>query len=378
MRIALIIERMDPSRGGRELSTAQIAEELTRRGHEVTILCQSGEYSAPGVQLRVLPSRAVGRTARLRRFVRDAQRSIETEAFDISHAMLPVSGVTVVQLRGGTRPGNLAARQRRTRGLGKAVAKLGDTFNEHRRLLARLEREVIASPTLLLPNSEMVAREIDQHYGRSRGVIVVPNGVAVPDVSAQQRAQWRRDGRETLGLGAEDVVFLTIATNFRLKGVDFATRAFAQAFAGDNAPKAHFLILGQAEAPAVTRLAERLGLADHIHLLPPTPEVFRWYSTADVCVLLSWYDACSRVVLEATRWGIPSITTTYNGAAESLTGGAGIVVERPDALDDVAAAMRSLADPEQRARRAKACDVVAEELTIERHVDRLLTAYGKK
>ena len=38
MKIALVIERMDPQRGGREVSTAQVAVALSRRGHEVTVL----------------------------------------------------------------------------------------------------------------------------------------------------------------------------------------------------------------------------------------------------------------------------------------------------------------------------------------------------
>ena len=93
-------------------------------------------------------------------------------------------------------------------------------------------------------------------------------------------------------------------------------------------------------------------------------------------MLLSWYDPCSRVVLEAVRWGIPVITTAYNGAAEVLADGAGIVIASPDETDAAAAAMASLADAGERRRRSDACRAVAERVSIDRHVEGLLAAYA--
>ena len=107
----------------------------------------------------------------------------------------------------------------------------------------------------------------------------------------------------------------------------------------------------------------------------PTDEIHQWYAAADACVLLSWYDPCSRVVLEATRWGIPSITTVYNGASEILADGAGIIVGSPKDRRAVAAAMEELADPHRRAMRARACLDVAERLSMDRHVEELLKIY---
>ncbi|MBN1553540.1 MAG: glycosyltransferase family 4 protein [Phycisphaerae bacterium] len=374
MRIALIIERLDPSRGGRETSTVQIATELIRRGHEVTVLCES-HVDIEGLPVRVIPVRGVSRPARLRNFVHNVQRVLTDESIEVSHAMLPVPGARVYQLRGGTRLGVLAARRRMRRGIGVAMAQLSFTFNEHRRLLAGLERQVISDQTLLLPNSEMVAREIEHHYGRSEGVIVVSNGVAVPEASESRREQWRNEYRQKIGAGPDETVFLTAAKHYHLKGVDWAIRAFAHAF-GEAAHDTRLVCIGQTDASGVRRIAEKLGVAERVTLLPPTTEMFSWYSAADVCVLLSWYDASSRVVLEATRWGLPSITTTYNGAAEVLSGGAGIVVERPDARDEIAGAMKSLTDPERRHKRSVACAAAAEDLTIERHVDELLAVYN--
>ena len=104
-------------------------------------------------------------------------------------------------------------------------------------------------------------------------------------------------------------------------------------------------------------------------------DIFRYYSAADVVLLLSWQDACSRVILEAVRWGVPSITTRYNGAAEVLAEGAGIVVESPDDSAGVAAALATMCDPASRAHMRRACLAKADYLSIRRHVDELEALY---
>ncbi len=53
----------------------------------------------------------------------------------------------------------------------------------------------------------------------------------------------------------------------------------------------------------------------------------------------------------------------------------GIVVERPDDINAVVAGMDSLANPEHRARCARACLHVADRLGMERCVDELIAAY---
>jgi UDP-glucose:(heptosyl)LPS alpha-1,3-glucosyltransferase len=379
MKIALVIERFDPLRGGREVSTGQIAAALARWGHDVTILCQECQDACDGV--RVLPVKAGGwdRTMRLASFARSVRGVAAQEGFDIVHTTLPLPGANVYQPRGGLIGAQAAAALRRRKGSERFVAALAQPLNRHRRKMARMERELVGDPTTLcLAVSEMVAREFMNYYARSENVRVIYNAVEAPDVDGETRRQWRDDVRGRIGAPPGSLVLLTVAKNFELKGVAEAIEAFAQWYhSDDGSPGATLLAVGRKDVEPFRRLAKKRRVGKQVVFVEPTADIFPWYAAADACVLLSWYDPCSRVVLEATRWGIPSITTVYNGAAEVLARGAGIVVSSPRDTDAVVRAIAELADPAQRDQRARACLAVAGHISMGRQVDELVEAYAE-
>jgi len=64
----------------------------------------------------------------------------------------------------------------------------------------------------------------------------------------------------------------------------------------------------------------------------------------------TWYDPCSRVVLEALAVGLPAVTTRYNGAAEVMeVGRHGTVIDEPQDVAALAQALRTTLAPEVRA-----------------------------
>ncbi len=377
MKIALVIERMDAGRGGRETSTAQIACELARRGHEVTILCERGRAPGEGMDVEVLGRHGLGRAVRVRSFARSVRDLTAGGAYDVVHAMLPVPGADVYQLRSGTVPAQrLAGRRRRTL-LGAAAAMALEPLNRSRRARAALEREVLADPKVLcLPVSEMVARELGEFYGRTENVRVVFNAVDVPDVEDEQRADWRQERRFRLGVKRDDFVLLSVAKNLALKGAAELVEGFARWHHGRRGGgDARLVVVGGDVTEGYQRHAGLRDVGSHVHFVPPTEDVFAWYAAADAVALLSWYDPCSRVILEAVRWGVPSLTTAFNGAAEVLADGAGVVVPSPRERRTVAEGIARLADPDRREQMTAACSEIAPRLGIARHVDELLEAY---
>jgi len=318
----------------------------------------------------------MGKAATLRNFVADVRDA--AGEFDVVHAMLPVPGADVYQPRGGSVPAQRAASLRRRRLPGRALAAVGWACNAFRRAQGTLERRVCEEKrTFVLAGSEMVAEEFRRYYGRRNRVRVVYNAVDPPRHSAPMRADLRQRKGWELGVGPDATVFVTIATNFRLKGVDWAIRALARLRERNPDVDARLVAIGQDEPARYALLAEKLGVIDSVDFPGRLADVACWYAAADACILLSWYDPCSRVVLEAATWGVPAITTVYNGAAEAMADGGGIVVASPTDVDAVAAAMGELADPANRAKRSNACLAAAERLGMDRHVDELLEVYGE-
>ncbi|MCY2931141.1 MAG: glycosyltransferase family 4 protein [Planctomycetota bacterium] len=378
MRIALVIERMDPARGGRETSTGQIAALLRARGHEVTLLCQDARWEHEGVTVRALGRKGLLRTRRLENFVHAVQSEMAGGAYDIVHATLPIPGVNVYQPRSGTMPAQAAAALRRRSWVGRVLAAGAMKLQVHRRYLANLEARLVRqTPCLVLPVSEMVARELAEYYGRREGVQVVMNAADVAAVDEQDWSHWRQRARYLLGAGPESTVFLTVAKNFELKGVGELIRGFARWYHRNNRPDARLVVVGRDNVEGYQRHAGLRDVGDRVTFAPPTTEIERWYAACDACVLLSWYDPCSRVVLEALRYGIPCLTTSYNGAAEVLGGGAGVVIASPADTKGLEAALGELHDVGGRQRRREACLAAAGNLSVDRHVSELLAAYAR-
>ncbi len=379
MKIALIIENMDTSRGGRETSTAQIALELADREHDVTIICQAGQSPGEGVAIDALGKRGLLRSRRMANFVSDAQLAAKAGRYDVVHAMLPVPGADVYQPRGGTIPAQLAAIERRLGVIGQIRNGLFGKLNRQRVLLGKLERQVMGDPsTICLAVSEMVAREFADHYGRHDGVKTIYNAADLPQCEPDDWADWRQKLRYRLDVGQRDPVFISIATNFPLKGMDYAIKAFAK-WCDSSAPSktARLIIVGREVVEGYQRLAAMRDIGSKILFVPPTDEIMRYYAAADACILLSWYDPCSRTVLEAARLGIPSITTAYNGASEILADGAGITVSSPKDTKAIMAAFEELSDRQRRSGYAEACLAKADTLSFARHVDELLDVYAE-
>jgi len=376
MRVALVIEAMDPSRGGREISTAQIATGLARLGCDVTVLCRSGSWPDDRVKIEQLGRRGMLRVSRMSNFVAAAGAAAAGGDYDVVHAMLPVSGADVYQPRGGTVPGQIEASVRRWKLAGPLRKAVFEPLNLSRRRLGRLERALVADTSVMcLAVSEMVAQEFTRHYGRSDNVRVVYNGVEIPSIDPEDWAQWRQQVRYKLGVGQDDPVFISVATNFPLKGVTEAIRAFSKWLDRGGCANARLVVVGRELVEGYRRLAGMRGVGSRVVFVPPTREILQWYAAADACILLSWYDPCSRTVLEATTLGIPSITTVYNGAAEILADGAGFVVRSPDDISATVAALEALADPQTRARCRQACAQAAGAASMARHVEQLLGIY---
>ena len=78
------------------------------------------------------------------------------------------------------------------------------------------------------------------------------------------------------------------------------------------------IVAGKGDSQKWRSRASSLGVERFITFAGPTDRVARFRNAADYGAHLSFYDPCSRVVLEGMLSGVPCVTTRFNGAAEII------------------------------------------------------------
>jgi glycosyltransferase involved in cell wall biosynthesis len=145
----------------------------------------------------------------------------------------------------------------------------------------------------------------------------------------------------------------------------------------DNLPEGELLIVGWGEREEELRTAvERRGLESSVTVTGKVPTIHEYYALADVFVSSSIREGLPTTHLEAMAARLPIITTDIPGARETVSDGETGIIVPPRRPDRLAAAMRRLADEEQRDRFGTAGYHRAQErFSIERTVEDHLRLY---
>lgn len=377
MSVALVIERFDPAGGGAERSTSQIAHELIARGHHVVVLAGVAPdrgFVGPDVRRFMTYYRKLDAMS-LRGFSRWAQAQLEQGRFDVSLSVTTAVPASVVQPRSGTiretidrnialRPSPFSRWLKRT---------LVSITPKQRQLLAQ-ERATLTDPCVkrIVAVSQYVSDQLRRHYNIDPAKIdLIPNAAVMPVTDEAERRVLREEIRSGYAIPEGDTVFLFAAHNPRLKGARPLLEAFAKL--RNEGTQATLLMVGSIGYPE-QRHAASLGVRDAVKMVGQTSHMAALYCAADVTVLPSFYDPSSKVVIESLMMGTPAISTAYNGASDFILAGGkvrGRVIADPQDSDALAAAMREMTAPSERARCAAATRGMADELSMKRHVDRL-------
>ncbi len=379
MKIALVSEWLDPWRGGAEQSTWQFVQHVLDAGVEVHLLTRSRPSPTPRMHVHTIAGASMSRTRRSVTFAHRVQRLIASEPFDLVHAISPCPGADIYQPRGGTIAEtiqrNIALRQSST---GRSFKKYANYFNFKQRYNLAMERQLLAADgvPIIVALSDYVVFQLKEHYQlpdcRIRKVF---NGVD-PDVTPQeQRLADREAIRRELSFSPDDVVVVSIAHNFRLKGIRRWMEALAILLArGQTHVKA--MVLGKGDSQPWHRLAVKLGIANHLTFLGPCDRICEYLHAGDVLVHPTYYDPCSRVVLEAMAAGLPVITTRWDGSSEVVKHGEnGFVLSDPDRVEELASLVEVLLDRTKRETMGAAAKTVCGLTSMARHAEQMIELY---
>ncbi|MBL9124849.1 MAG: glycosyltransferase family 4 protein [Planctomycetaceae bacterium] len=373
MKIGIVIEELDPARGGAQQWTWQFVRWLAAAGHETHIVARRFADCVKDAGFTLHPT--VPTRTQLE-FGAAAENVVRQLELDVVHDMGDGWCCDVLQPHNGARGAafqqNLRLIPAWLRPWKRALAAL---LPRYRNFAELSRRQYAADGRVLIALSKMVAADLQQHHGVPPGQLrLIYNGVNFERFSPDQRSAHRAALRDQLRVAADETLFLIVAHNFALKGVPELIRAVAE-LAWEGRP-VRLAIAGGKRTGSAARLARRVGIAERVTLLGSVPDAAPYYAACDVYVQPTFYDPCSLVVLEALAAGVPVITSRYNGAGELITPGVeGSIVQDPADVGELADALRWWCDPGRRERGGRAARKLALEHGWERNCREIVALY---
>ena len=331
LHVALLIDRWDPQRGGAERALGMLSQHLVSRGHRVTAFGAEGTSTAGAEFKRVLAG-GLTRAGRERALGRGMLAAAREAGCHVTVGVRHLEEVDLYWPHAGSHLEALAAR-RRSRGNFRDAPPHGRhrAFVEFERALfeGRGARRIVCV-------SERVREEFERAWpGCDDRMVVIENGVDLERFRPELRAKCADRLRARVRVG-EDVPLIAFAAHDpELKGLPSllaalasVTRPWHLVIAGTPHPKrwrtaAAFLGFGP----------ERISTFDYL----PAEELL---AGADLCCVPTWRDTSLLVLIEALACGTPVITTTCAGDSDlARAPEAGTVIEGPDDIDELAAAV---------------------------------------
>lgn len=381
MRIAVTIERLDPRRGGAEVATARLISQLTRRGHEVSVLARELTIELPaGAAFEKV--RIPWPTIALRHwfFAREVKRRLRAGNFDLSVACGRGYAEDAVWAQNGAHAAAVAGEIRSYyfSPFRQAVRRYQDFYSAKAWVYRELERRRFARvpQPFVIAVSNMVADDYHRDYAVSRDLIrVVHNHVAIDAnrFSREAMSGVRAKVRATLQLNSTETVIVCVAQNFKRKGVRPLLGAAARL--QERRRDFRIVIAGatREHAASYERQAARRGCADRVRFISHQSRIEELYAASDVFCLPTFYDPCSLTVFEAMACGLPVVTSRFNGAAEVIEPGAnGFVVQEPQDITELAERLEILCDPTTRVKMSKAAQNTANNLSLGKSADEIV------
>lgn len=379
MKVALVSEWLDPWRGGAETSTWQLVHYLLQRDVELHVFTRSRPSPRPGLCVHTISGAALSRTRRSVTFAHRVEHRLKRDVFDLVHAVSPLRYADIYEPRGGTVAEsverNLALLSSRS---AQELKRRANRFNLKQRYALAVEQEIFRAPDgpMVVAISDYVVRQLKRHYAfPDDRVRKIYNGVDPDTVSDADRARHRAAIRQEFDIPSDHLLVLFVAHNFRLKGLRQWMEAL-RLLVRRGTTSVRSLIVGKGDSERWHRLAGRLRLGDHLQFTGPSERVHEFYHAADVLVHPTYYDPCSRVVLEAVSAGLPCVTTRWDGAAEVIRDGEnGFVLEDPGNVGELAQSIVRLQDPSLRQAVAAACRNLDGEIWMSRHASEIFALY---
>jgi glycosyltransferase involved in cell wall biosynthesis len=341
LRVLLVIKCLGYGGAERLLVDMVATGDKERFHYEVAYVLRDQDALVPAVVAGGVRVHALGATqnADLRWTVALRQLLVRGR-YDVVHFHLPFAAalgqLVVASLPRSSRPGVVYTEHSlwdRERFANRALLRASMSKGE--RLVAVSQASYDALPAPLRRRATIVVHGVD--LSRSDSLIA-------------RRAELRDGVRSELGVGDEELLFMTVANLRPEKGYDVLLTAAR--FIADNGLPIRIAAVGR--GPLSTALSARhldLALGERFQFLGQRDDVLRLLAGADAFVLASLHEGLPVALMEATSVGLPIVASSVGGVPQVLEDGVDALLVPPGDPGSLVDAMKRLAsDPELRER----------------------------
>jgi len=360
LRVLLLTKGLGPG-GAERLLVEQVAARSAGVDYEVAFLLPWKQHLVPELEDLGAPTHCLSvRNEADPRWALRLERLIHTGGFDLVHAHAPLSAAAArVQVR---------ARK----------ARLPFVYTEHNRWPSYHRATRFANYATYRLNDAIFAVSGDVRDSvppslRDR-VEVLVHGIDLDRV--RRHVADRVLVRRELGIGDDELLVVTVANYREHKGYPYLLRAAAEL--RDEGAPIRFAVVGQGQLERdVAALHAELGLDGTMQLLGYREDAVRVIAGADVFALASLHEGLPVAVMEAQALAVPVVATAVGGLVEAVTDGVDgrlVAPGDPNALVD---ALRSLLDPQERARMADAARAAGDRFSSRHATARIEAEYRR-
>ena len=334
MKIALAIFKYFAPSSGVQSDVLPLAEELHRRGHDITLYCTSWDAPHPPEWLNVIKLQSTGWTnpQRSKHFIKRLFRRLSKTPADILVAFNRIPGADFYFA--GDRP--IAGQSRRV---------WWENLSPRYRHNASLEREIFSleSATHILYSHPRQKSACQRLYGTpERRFTLLPVGIpANRKLSLEDRQGIRDAVREKYHLKADDLLLLTEGINPAAVGADRAIAAIS-AMPEEFHHQLKLLISCRGQLKKLRHLVHHLGLDDYVILLPQDDDMLELFPAADLLLHPVRNETAGIAPLEAIASGTPVLAAGNSGFDHFIRESGGLVLPIPFRRSDLIRALRLL------------------------------------
>lgn len=377
MKIAIVIYRFSPTRGGAEGMAYQHVKGLVKRGHEVHLFSHERDHADVGGQISFHEVPAVSWYSPFKHlsFASNVKKLLLAEPMGIIHSFSRTYHQDIYRTGGGCHIEYLRSMEYAEKGF---FPRLFSKMNPKEAVILRLEKAGFQEKAsrVITSVSKRCKEEIMRNYGvPDRKIRVVYNGVDLDRFHPKHRRFALAKIRALFGFHDDDILMLFCGSGFKRKGLGQAIEAMAHI---PRDKKVRLLVVGRDNVGAYRSMVHKLKIKDRVFFLGPRDHIHEYYAACDLLLHPSLYDPFPNVCLEAMASGIPVVTTKITGVAEIIDHGKdSLVMEREGDVADIVNALNILLDKGVRERMGAEARAKAERFPIERCIDENIKIYDE-